>query len=280
MNRLLPPVQFVRNDVAGGFLAGFNLFGTDRIVGPGGERTANDHEESNDEHRLTKAGTVTDTLVNDIAFGVLREDVPLHGEAIETNHAVEFGDHEEDERVEHAGVVGMHADEVGVKAARVREHAHEVGEHEEEEQESRHELDHPERRVGVTEQAIVGLDVTALMVGGREATQSTEGVQGHADRDEEHKDKVEGRMILAVEEMAAREGDQVPENILTELHRARKGHVAEKEDAEDEAGDRLRDVADGRKAALTLGVLEAYAPDVFRGRRGVGVLDGFRGRHD
>ena len=42
----------------------------------------------------------------------------------------------------------------------------------------------------------------------------------------------------------------------------------------------LRDVADGREAALTLGVLETDAPDVFGGRRGVGVLDGFRGRHD
>ena len=174
----------------------------------------------------------------------------------------------------------MHADEVGVKAARVREHAHDMGEHEEEEQEGRDELDHPERGVGVTEQAIVGLDVAALMVRGREATQSAEGVQRHADRDEEHEDEVEGRMILAVKEVTAREGDEVPEDVLAELHRAREGHVAEKEEAEDEAGDGLRDVADGREAALTLGVLETDAPDVFGGRRGVGVLDGFRGRHD
>ena len=220
------------------------------------------------------------TLVDDVAFGVLREDVPLNGETVETDHAVEFRHDEEDERVEQTVVVGVHADEVRVEAARVREHAHEMREHQEEEEEGRNELNHPEGRVFVTEKAIVSLDVTALTVGGREATQGAQSVDHDANEDEADENDVHPEVFFTVDEGAARGFDEVREEVLAEVHGARERHVAEEEKTEDEAGNGLSDVAEGEVLAAALRILEADAPDVFGRGRGVAVLDGIRGRHD
>lgn len=192
---------------------------------------------------------------------------------------MEFRDDEEHERVDHAHVMGVDADQVHVKAMRVAEHGDEVREHEDEEEEGRDELNHPERRVFMTEHLVVSLDVTELMVGRREAAKGAEGVDHDAERDEADEDDVQPSLFFSEHEHAAGGVDQVGEEVLADLHGGREGHVAEQEDAEDDARDGLGDVGESRGRRLTLGVLEAGAPDVFSRGRGVGVLDGIRGRH-
>ena len=136
---LLVPAEVSRHFVALSFLTGSDLFGADRVVLPHRERTADDHEESDNEHALAKTGTVALTLIHNVAFRILFEDVPLNSKAIEADHAVQFRNDQEDERVEQAVVVGVHADQVGVEASRIRQHADEVREDEKEEQEGRDE---------------------------------------------------------------------------------------------------------------------------------------------
>ena len=192
---------------------------------------------------------------------------------------MEFGDDEEHEGVEHAHVIGMNTDEVHVKAMRVREHGHQVREHEDEEEESRGELNHPKRRVFVTEHAVVSLDVAELTIGRREATKSAESVNNDEQRDEANEDHVEGRNIRASEEHTARRVDQVSKEILADLNRAGEGHVAEEEDTEENTGNRLSNVSHSGGTALALSVLETNAPNIFSGGRRVGILNGIRGRH-
>lgn len=266
--------------VALGFLSSLNLFCADGIVLPSGKGAADDHEESNEEHCLAEACTVALTLIDDVGFWVLREDVPLDGEAIEANHAVEFGNNEEDDRVDHAVVIGVNADEVRIEAARVRKHAHQVWEHKEEEQECSNELNEPESGVFMLDELVVSLDVSELAIGGREAAKSAEGMDDDERKDESNKYDVHPEMFFAVDECAAGGGDQVVEEVLSELNRARECHVAEEEETEEKAGDGLCDVSICNVAAAALGVLEADAPNVFSSRWGLGVLDGIRGRHD
>lgn len=250
-----------------------DLLSTDRVVGPHRDGAADDHKESNDQHALAKTGAVAaGALVHDLRFGVLREDVPLNSKTIEADHAVQFRADEEDERVEEAVVIGVDADEVGVKAVRIDEHAHQVREHEEEEAEGRDELNPPEGRVFVMNELDVRADVMELLVGGREATQRAEHVNDHAEEDEANEDDVHPGMVGAVEPDAAGGGDQVGEEVLAEVHGTREGHVAEKEDAEDEAGDGLRHVKAGSALALALGILEAHAPDIVRSGRRMGIF--------
>ena len=146
-------------------------------------------------------------------------------------------------------------------------------------EEGRDELNHPERRVFMTEHLVVSLDVTELMVGRREAAKGAEGVDHDAERDEADEDDVQPSLFFSEHEHAAGGVDQVGEEVLADLHGGREGHVAEQEDAEDDTRDGLGDVGESRGRRLTLGVLEAGAPDVFSRGRGVGVLDGIRGRH-
>ena len=264
--RLLVPVVAFGDDVAGGFLTG-------------GERAADDHEKSDEEHRLAEAGAVAVALVDDVRFGVLREDVPLNGKTVQTDHAVKFGDDEEDERPEHARVVRVNTDKVHVEAVRVRQHGDEMREHEDEKEEGRNELNHPKRRVFVAEHLVVSLDVTKLMIRRREAAESAESMDHNAERNEADEGNVKPQHFFTGDEHAAGGVDEVGEEVLADLHRARKGHVAEEEETEDHASDGLGDVSISRGAALTLGILKAGAPNVFGGGRGVGILDGIRGRH-
>lgn len=62
--------------------------------------------------------------------------------------------------------------------------------------------------------------------------------------------------------------NEIPERILADLHRARKGHMAEKEQAENQARYRLRDITVGRPLARAFGVFQCHTGDDFRtGRR-------------
>lgn len=241
---------------------------------------ANDHEESDDEHDLAEARAIgVGALVHDLRLGVLREDVPLNGEAVETDHAVDFRADEEEERVEVAVMSGVDTNQVGVEAVRIDEHAHQVREHEEEQAESRDELEPPEGRVFVVNELDVRADALELLVGRREATKSAEHVDDDAQEDEAHEEDVHPGVIGAVEPHAAGGGDEVRKEVLAKVHGTREAHVAEEEETEDEAGNRLTHVEAGGPLALTLSVLEANAPNVVRSGRRMGVLDGIRGRH-
>ena len=94
----------------------------------------------------------------------------------------------------------------------------------------------------------------------------------HAEEDEADEDDVHPGMVGAVEPDAAGGGDQVGEEVLAEVHGTREGHVAEEEDAEDEAGDGLRHGEAGSALALALGILEAHAPDIVRSGRRMGIF--------
>ena len=172
------PVGFSRNDITFCFGVLGNLVCADGVVRPHRDGTADDHQQGNDEHALAKTCAVRGgALVHDLAVGVLCEDVPLNGKAIEANHAVEFRAHEEDERVEETVVVGMDTDEVRVKAMRVREHRHQMREHEEEECEGRDQLNVPEGRVFMVDKLDVRVQIVELLVGSREAAKCAEHIE-------------------------------------------------------------------------------------------------------
>ena len=228
----------------------------------------------------TEAGAVALTLVHDVAFRILREDVPLNGKAIKADHAVKFRHDEEDERVEQAIVIGVHADQVRIKHARVREHADEVREHEKEKKEGRDQLNPPKGRVFMVNHADMRLDVTELMIGSREAAKCAEHVHNDAKENKANEQNMHPEVFFPVNECATRSHDEVHEEVFAELHGARKGHVAKEEDAEDEASNGLENVEKRSLAALTLGILKTDAPNVVGGGWNVRVLDGIRSRHD
>lgn len=191
--------------------------------------TADDHQQGNDEHALAKTRAVRGSaLVHDLAVGVLCEDVPLNGKAIETNHAVEFRAHEEDERIEETVVVGMDTDEVRVKAMRVREHRHQMREHEEEECEGRDQLNVPEGRVFMVDKLDVRVQIVELLVGSREAAKCAEHMNDHAQEDEATKRTCIQAWSAPSSQTPPEAGDQVGEEVLAEIHGAGKAHVAEK----------------------------------------------------
>jgi len=74
--------------------------------------------------------------------------------------------------------------------------------------------------------------------------------------------------------------DEVPEEVLAELNGARKGHVAEEEQTEQQARNGLSHVKVGRPLACALGVLERNTGDHFVRSRRMSELDLFRSRHD
>ena len=207
------------------------------------------------------------------------DDVPLHSQTIQTDHAVQFGGNQEDERPDQAVVIGVNGREVGIDFGRSREHAHDVREHHAGEDDGGHELDEPQGGIGVVHNLHVSADVTELLVGSREATQSAQSVDDDAKRDDAHEQEVQPDLFMTEDRGAAGNLNQVPEEVLAHLNRAREGHVAEQEDAEDGAGDGLSHVNVGRPLAGTLGILEGHAGDDFGAGGGMTVLD-VVGSHD
>lgn len=69
-------------------------------------------------------------------------------------------------------------------------HAHQVREDQGGQKNARDNLNAPERRIGVVQHRDMRIDVTALLVGGREATQSAQGMQNHAEHDKADKENV------------------------------------------------------------------------------------------
>ena len=123
------------------------------------------------------------------------------------------------------------------------------------------------------------IDVTALLVGSREATQSAQSVDDDAERDDADEQKVQPDLFMAEDRGTAGNLDQVPEEILADLDRAGECHVAEQEDAEDGTGDGLSHVNVCRPLAGTLSILEGHAGDDFGAGGGMTVLD-VVGSHD
>ena len=185
---------------------------------------------------------------------------------------MQFRCHQEDERPEHTVVVRVHRREVRTDSVRVEQHRRNVREHHERQDNSRNELDDPERRVAVSDELILALHVVEHAIARREATQSHQSVDDHEDRDSAHEHNVQPSMFFAVNRITARESDQVPENVLTQLDGARESHVAEQEQAQQQTRDGLSNVTVCVPLALTLGVSQLDTSNDFFARRGVGVL--------
>ena len=192
---------------------------------------------------------------------------------------MKFSDHQEDERVNHTNVIGVNADQIGIKAARVDVHGQYVGEHEEEQQSASGDLNNPQSSVFVLEKMPVSLNITELMIRSRETTQSAESVDRHCQGNEANEGNVHPKVFFTVQEGATRGSDQVSEQVFAKVDRARKGHMAEEEETEDKTRNRLTNIQESGRATLTLNILKASAPNVFVSSRGVAVFDRIRGRH-
>lgn len=265
--RLLGEPVLGRN-IAGSSLTVFNEFLTVGVVGPSRQGTASDHSQGDDDHGL--AQTVSTTL----------DDVPLNGNAVQTDHAVQFRGNEEDQRPDHTHVIGVNGGQVGIDVVRAGQHAHNVREYGTGEDNSRDQLDQPQRGVGVVNELDVSTDVTVLLVRGRETTQSAQSVDDDAQGDEANENEVQPNLFFTENGRTAGNLDQVPEQVLADLNGAREGHVAEQEETEDGAGYGLSNVDVCGPLAGALGVLERNASDDFVTGRGVCEFDLFRSRHD
>lgn len=265
---LLPPVvnRFVLNDR----FAAFNKGLTVAVVRPHRHGTAGDHQNDHAVHDLTEGFTVTS------------EDVPLDAQTIQTDHAVQFSGHQEDERPEQTIVIGVNGRKVRANGVRVEQHRGDVREDHTGQDHSGHDLNDPKRGVAVSDELVLALDVMEHTIARREATQSHQGVDDHQEGDGADQNDVHPSMFFAIDRIAAGESDQVPEHILAQLNRARESHVAEQEQAEQQARNGLGNVAVSRPSALALGIAQFHTSDDFFRRRGVGILFLIRGihRHD
>ena len=94
---------------------------------------------------------------------------------------------------------------------------------------TRDNLDAPERGIGVVQHRDMRIDVTALLVGSREATQSAQSMQNHAEHDKADKEHVKPELFMTENRCPTGNLNQIPERIFADLHRACKRHVAEQE---------------------------------------------------
>lgn len=208
-----------------------HLVSADAVVLQGGGGTAEDHQNRDHDHGLAET------------FTFAAPDAPLHEHAVQTDQAVRFSGNEEDEGVEQAVMIGMHAGKVGADAGRIGQHGDHVREDADQQHDGGHDLDSPEGGVGVVDQADMVLHVAALMIAAREAAQSAETVDADEERDQTDKDHVSPFMGMAADKGEAGGRHQVPEQILGDLDGARECHVAEKENGQQTAGHRLGDIA-------------------------------------
>ena len=208
------------------------------------------------------------------------DHIPLHTEAIQTDHAVQFGSHEEDERPDEAHVIGVNGGEVRFDFRRSGEHAHHVREHHAGKNDGGDELHEPQGRIRVMHELHVSADVAELTIGRREAAKSAESVNDHAEGDDAHEEEVSPSLFMAEDGSKAGNLAQVPEHVLTELDGAREAHVAEEEKAEDEAGHGLSHIEVSGPLAAALSILESHTGDNFAARGSVSELDLFRSRHN
>lgn len=225
------------------------------------QRAAADHQEGNHNHSL--AQTMSTTL----------DDVPLNSEAIQTDHAVQFSGNQEDKRPDQAIVIGVDGRQVGVDFARSRQHGHHVREHHASQDDGGHKLDKPQAGIRVMHNLHMSTNITELLVGSREAAQSAQSMDDHAQRDHGHEKEMQPNLFMSKDRGAAGNLNKVPEKILAELDGARKGHVAEQEQAKDSAGDGLGHVSVCGPLAGTLGITKGHAGNDFRTGGGMTVFD-------
>ena len=179
-------------------------------------------------------------------------------------------------------MIGVNGGEVRANGFRIENHRGDVREDHTGQDHSGHDLNNPKRGVAVSDELVLALDVVEHAIARRETTQSHQSVDDHQEGDGANQSDVHPSVFFAVEDIAAGESDQVPEHILTQLNGARESHVAEQEQAEQQARHGLGDVAVGRPSALALGIAQFHTGDDFFRRRGVGILFLIRGvhRHD
>ena len=195
---------------------------------------------------------------------------------------MQFRGHQEHERPEQTVVIGVQGGEVRADSFRIEDHRGHVREDHTGQDHSGHDLDNPERGVAVSDELVLALDVVEHTIARRETTQGHQSVDDHQEGDSADQSDVHPSMFFTVKDIAAGEGNQVPEHILAQLDGARESHVAEQEQAEQQARHGLGDVAVGRPSALALGVAQFHTSDDFFRRRGVGIFFLIRGihRHD
>ena len=80
----------------------FNQGFARRVERPSRQRPADNHRESDDDHALTQ--TVATAL----------DHIPLNGETIQTNHAVQFRHDQENQRPIQAHAEGVNGGKVGI----------------------------------------------------------------------------------------------------------------------------------------------------------------------
>lgn len=181
---------------------------------------------------------------------VASQDVPLDSQTVQTDHAVQFRGAQEDERPEQTVVVGVNGGEVRADIRRVREHRGNVRENHASQDDSGHDLNNPQRGVAVSEELPLAVHVVEHAVARRETTQSHESVDDDQQRDGADQSDVHPSIFLTVDRVTTGESAQVPENVLTQLDRARESHVAEQEDTQQQASNGLSNVTDSRPLAL------------------------------
>lgn len=87
------------------------------------------------------------------------------------------------------------------------------------------------------------------------------------------------KVFFTIQEGTTRGSDQVGEQVFAKVDGACEGHMAEEEETEDKTRDRLTNIQKSGRAALTLSIFKASAPNIFVSGRGVAVFDRIRGRH-
>ena len=176
---------------------------------------------------------------------------------------MQFRGHQEHERPEQTIVIGVNGRKVRADGMRVRQHRGDVREHHTGQDHSGDDLDNPKGRVAVSDELVLALDVMEHTIARREATQCHQSVDDDQQGDSADQSDVHPSVFFAIDRIAAGESNQVPERVFAQLNGARKGHVAEQEDTEQQTRDGLSNVTVCRPSALALGVAQFHTADHF-----------------
>lgn len=202
------------------------------VVGKDCEAAADDHKDD-DNHGDLAGGFA----------GCVRRSAPLHVETVETDHAVKFSNEEEQINNPQPGMIDFEAGCVRSDIFRVHEHREHVVEHEAGKKNAGDKLNPPPGGIAVAKKFVVAAHNAEGLVVARELAQSKDGVNNNQTEDNADEDAVHPEMVNAVDVVAAREGDEAPEHVFAEKNGARKAHMAEKENTENQTGNALQNIA-------------------------------------
>ena len=195
---------------------------------------------------------------------------------------MQFRGAQEDERPDQTVMVGVNRRKVRANSMRVKQHRGHVRENHAGQDNSRHDLNNPQRGVAVSDELILALDVMEHAIARRETTQSHQSVDDHEQRDGADQNDVHPSIFFTVDGVTTGEGHQVPEHVLAQLDRRRESHMAEQEDAQQQTRDGLSHVTDCRPSALALSITQFHTSNDFFAVGDIGILFLIRAihRHD